>query len=84
MTGPNGQLMPMSWQDLDPQCQLGVGVSRTGDKRAKLFDLNVTFPASIKPMKESIRAASARQAKAFAKARYPKATSIEILTYKGR
>ena len=70
-------------QFADPECRLGEGVSHASDPGTDLFAVQVIFNHECKPMKDYIRAHSAKQARAFALARYPKATAVKIITNKG-
>lgn len=54
---------------------LGEGVSRTSERGAVLWDVEVTFP-SAKPMKSTVLARTKAQALKFTRNRYPAATTI--------
>ncbi len=45
-----------SWHDLDPSASIGVGLSRSGDPRAPLWAMAVTFPSNEPTVKGSIKA----------------------------
>jgi hypothetical protein len=61
-----------------PQPILGEGISRSLPKeRTKLFNLLVTTDGA-RPMKVSIRAATAAKAKLYAKNRWPDSNAIII------
>ena len=56
---------------------VGLGLTRTNDPKAKLYELTVKFNMA-RPMREWIRATSKKEAIKFATNRYPTATSIAI------
>lgn len=82
MTKPRGKdcAFVLTWAD-EEQPKLGDGISRTSDPRSRLWEINVWFGGN-KPMRESIRALSKKQAIQFAKNRYPKATEIKLINNK--
>ena len=57
---------------------LGEGISRTSAKASRLYRLKVIFRGAM-PMLETIRATNGKEARKFAKNRYPDATEIELL-----
>ena len=59
----------------------GEGITRTSDPGARLWPAEVVFPGR-RPMRCTVRAISRQQAKQFAAARHPDATSISILSRK--
>lgn len=54
----------------DPETRLGEGISRTSEKRARLFELKIWMPGQG-AMRDLIKATSVTQAVQFAKNRYP-------------
>ena len=59
-----------------PQC--GEGLTRTTDPRSRLWPVTVTFTTGARPLRTTIRAVSANQAEAFARARHPYARSVAV------
>ena len=64
------------WQE-QYGANLGEGISRTGDPKAKLYEIVVTF-AGMRPMREWLRATSKEEAAMFAANRYPSSTNITV------
>lgn len=60
----------------DPEVSLGEGISRTSEKRSRLYELKIWLPGQG-AMRDLIRATSVNQAVQFARNRYPKC-EIEI------
>ncbi len=67
-----------SWHDVDPSASLGVGLSRSGDPRAPLWAMAVTFPSNEPTVKGSIKATSNKEARRFLRNRYPAALVITV------
>ena len=66
---------------MEPEALLGPGVSHSDDPDAKLFKVAVTFSAEIPPMRETIRATSAKEARQFALNKYRgRVKSVKILS----
>jgi hypothetical protein len=57
-------------EQLDPQLNLGEGVSRTSSDKTDLFELKVWLPGQG-AMRDLVRAESLQQAITFAENRYP-------------
>ena len=69
---------------MEPEALLGPGVSHTTDPAAKLFRLAVFFGGAVPPMRETIRATSAKEARQFALNKYKgKASTVKILSNYG-
>lgn len=66
----------LTWSDEEPN-RLGEGISRTSDPNAKRWRVIVQIPGQM-PLREIINAHTRKEAKEFAEARYPKATSIIV------
>jgi len=64
------------WQE-QYGANLGEGISRTGDPKAKLYEIVVTF-AGMRPMREWLRATSETEAAKFAANRYPSSINITV------
>jgi len=62
----------------DEPTHTGEGITRTSDPRAVLWPVTVTFTSGMRPLRETIRAVSAGQAEAFARARHPYARSVAV------
>lgn len=60
----------------DPESRFGEGISRTSEKRSRLFELKIWMPGQG-AMRDLIRATSINEAVAFARNRYPKC-EIEV------
>ena len=68
----------------EPEALLGPGVSHSDDPDAKLFKVAVMFTGEVLPMRESIRATSAKQARQFALNKYRgRVKSVKILSNHG-
>ncbi len=64
-----------------PEAKLGVGVSRSDDPKAGLYRLKIHFREENQPVIETLRAASAKQARKFALNKYNgRCTRVEILS----
>ena len=64
-----------------PAAKLGVGVSRSDDPKAGLYRLKIHFREENQPVIETLRAASAKQARKFALNKYNgRCTRVEILS----
>jgi hypothetical protein len=61
--------------------RLGEGISRTSAKGTRLHRLRIVFPQAM-PMIETIRATSIREAKQFARNRYPDCLEITRVSSK--
>ena len=64
------------WQE-QYGANLGEGISRTADPKAKLYEIAVTF-AGMRPMREWLRATSETEAAKFAANRYPSSINITV------
>ena len=62
----------------DEPTNVGKGITRTTDPKAKLWPVTVSFSAGGKPMATLIRAVSAGQAEVFARNRHPNARTIAV------
>jgi hypothetical protein len=74
MIEPGGYVM--LWRE-EEKANLGVGISRTIDPNADLYEIRVEF-CGMMPMREWLRATSRKEATKFAANRYPTATKITI------
>lgn len=62
----------------DEPTHFGEGITRTSDPKARLWPVTVTFTTGARPLHTTIRALSAGQAEAFARARHPYARSVAV------
>jgi len=66
---------------MEPEALLGPGVSHSDDPDAKLYKVAVSFGGEVLPMRESIRATSAKEARQFALNKYRgRVKSVKILS----
>lgn len=67
----------LQWADEDGMPNLGEGISRTQDRKARLWSVSVSYSHN-RVMHTTVLAISAKEAKKFSLNRHPQATEITV------
>ena len=62
----------------DEPPQMGEGITRTSDPKAKLWPVTITFTTGARPLRTTIRAKGPIQAEKFARARHMNVLTVAV------